>query len=405
MFCRLCGKAIATDSVFCTHCGKGIDTNTPSEDMASKKGLSLDLLKYLSQMSVVVLALTYTSGFLIVTTYLDTFGLRDVGTDLFKTRYLQVGVLFMLLPASVFVPIWAHLYLRSRSKETGAGATPQRTRPLKTVNVLLVLNLVLLFSILVAFAPPSYIPAVFWPVIAIAAITVLGISIFGRSELKWVRFRHFFRWGRYGLFVAILILDWLWLYGLHARMLEMFQHSGFRFYVCCIALATFLVWRFTKRASDWQTWRERAAFWIYASSTVGGLYFVAVFAFAHGMYPYVPAVHGGGDLSDASDAVIFFRTSTEFNAPPELLSPKSPESVAPPVICGPLAPPPPRIQAICSRRVKVIVETDVGVFVALSEEAGGPDGWRRGRRPKVYGIPRTQLSSIEYFERPRSTIH
>ena len=58
----------------------------------------------------------YASGFLVVTTHLERFGIRVEGTDVSKTRYIHIGVLAMCLPAMI-VGTWSGMWYLFRIRE------------------------------------------------------------------------------------------------------------------------------------------------------------------------------------------------------------------------------------------------------------------------------------------------
>lgn len=58
--------------------------------------------------------MTYASGFLCEFTFLDRFGIREGGEDLFKAKYIHVGILFLLFPVSILIPLVLKASLKHR---------------------------------------------------------------------------------------------------------------------------------------------------------------------------------------------------------------------------------------------------------------------------------------------------
>jgi hypothetical protein len=65
------------------------------------KNDALELAKTIPYWLVAIIGLIYASGFLVVTTHLGRFGIPVEGTDVWKTRYIHVGVLAMCFPVMI----------------------------------------------------------------------------------------------------------------------------------------------------------------------------------------------------------------------------------------------------------------------------------------------------------------
>jgi len=82
------------------------------------KNDALELAKTIPYWLVAIVGLIYASGFLVVTTHLERFGIRVEGTDVWKTRYIHIGVLAMCFPVMIVGTASGMLYLlRIRERE------------------------------------------------------------------------------------------------------------------------------------------------------------------------------------------------------------------------------------------------------------------------------------------------
>jgi len=61
------------------------------------------------------ISILYASGFLIVSSYFDRFGIGEATIEFFRIKYLQVGILFSLFPISLLAAPVVITYLRESS--------------------------------------------------------------------------------------------------------------------------------------------------------------------------------------------------------------------------------------------------------------------------------------------------
>jgi hypothetical protein len=104
------------------------------------------------------------------------------------------------------------------------------------------------------------------------------------------------------------------------------------------------------------------------------LYF-AIVAFASSVYPYIPAVKGGGDYTSATPVVLAFDTNRVGSLPKEV------------------------IQGLNSKEMILLDASSSSIFLASIKDAGGPAEWRKHsatNRPAVYEIRRDAVVSIGY---------
>jgi CheY-like chemotaxis protein len=80
-----------------------------SKDSMSKLTNVLEQMVRILTVGAVVI---YGSGFLIVATFMDRFGVIGAGVEFLKVKYIIVGMLFMLFPCGLLAPISIMLFLR-----------------------------------------------------------------------------------------------------------------------------------------------------------------------------------------------------------------------------------------------------------------------------------------------------
>lgn len=98
----------------------------------------------------VFLALVYVAGFLSLYIFLDRFGIHETSEEFFKSRYIHVGILFMLFPVCIVLPI----FLIGGLKKTELGNENKNFRfPVTTI--LSFFNLCLVFYILL-YTPQDF---------------------------------------------------------------------------------------------------------------------------------------------------------------------------------------------------------------------------------------------------------
>jgi hypothetical protein len=68
-------------------------------DAPTRPSTGPDLSRTIPYWFLALVGTIYASGFLVVSTFLETYGLREVGTELWKSRYIHIGVFCLILPA------------------------------------------------------------------------------------------------------------------------------------------------------------------------------------------------------------------------------------------------------------------------------------------------------------------
>jgi hypothetical protein len=380
-------------------------------------------LDSLPKILAATIALLYATGFLVVSAFLERFGIAETGAEFLKVKYLQVGLLFMLFPCLVVGPIYAMMYLRIAPK--------LKLRP-PTAAIVNIGALLCVCCYLATFAPLGHFHEKGWWIALLFSWTMLGVGFAGRLALgrppknkvadavgqrfdRWC-IRHPF-WGKYRkelvrgtLFIgsaafsyeaigrvaaagwACIVIGWMtrvaWrhysgkpviiniLVGIGALCLGAIALWAFRpnwgllsrmwfYYVYCI-LAGYLLWQQWMKIWARHGRHTRPVAWLWVSSVTAGLYYMAVHAFAYGVYPSIPAAKGGGDFVDSENVRIVWKTSDGIGVPPSFLSMPS-DGDAGNRISIPL---------------KVVHETPALLFLA-NPKAGAAARWRLWDMPDI----------------------
>jgi len=229
---------------------------------------------------VAIGAFIYTTGFLVELVHADYLGTPGIAMDLFRTKYLLVGVLCLALPVILTAAalglsgVWAERDHRATEPDSGPS-------PLYGSSIVLVINLLLALYTYVLFAPLGYARDRPYAIFLIFAVTVAGILIieFLRRFLK-VNFAEPFRVGARWVLCAgiILVLDVHCFWGLADRLRNIFWPRGLNF-VLLVSSMAFVLWRVAARETQYQSPRARHGLRILAWCVVGLLYVLAVFAF------------------------------------------------------------------------------------------------------------------------------
>jgi hypothetical protein len=328
--------------------------------------------------------LIYATGFLIIITFFDRYGLRESSGDFFKVKYLHAGILYWLLPLIALAPLYGFYLLRHFSKET----------PLEGEDIfkgyipsaLLVTNLLFVFYVFAVFSPPGsvgqrefVIPVMFLVTIGGIILTRVGIRKLVEKGLSQSFGDDITLYARWILCVGIIFgLDWYALGGDLLRLLwSIFLGGGWVFFAFLLT-AAFLAERTRVRTKQFSDYRAKLTLKVLAGGLIIATFYLSVLAFALRIYPYIPATKGGGDYVGAPNVVLCFQGANEKLELSDLVATTQNDCIR-------------------SKELQIIEESATSVFVADPNEAGGPLSWRTGKKPVVYEIRRDKIGSITYL--------
>jgi hypothetical protein len=391
-----------------------------------------------------IMGLIYASGFLVVTTHLEALGIRDLGSEVWKSRYVYIGVFSLVFPAMIvstfyvfFVYIFSPqskldtqsqlhealvgkriLWVPTLRKDVESSTTGvrglwvgalQETEQiarwvagngvwvvnsdgqgriskviLLVVSLLTVVSLELTFYAFAMFGrlvlPKQGVvtsPLVWMLVIGMAGLFFVRVRDFADmkkgwrfSEQIWKRKTFWFWSATFWRIVALLVVwmcsicnlafggvdVWTFIKEIWCRLIAVL-HSGVDFrtfineiekyrlvalshggvdywtyiteicehrlaalllmFACWISIGTYVI-VLKRSAVAGRPAGERALAWLLCASVSGPMYFLSLIAFAHSLFPYIPATRGGGDYTSTHMATIWFKSPDNTPFAPQL---------------------------------------------------------------------------------------
>jgi hypothetical protein len=364
-------------------------------------------------------AAVYGTGFLVITLFHDAYNLRGLDDSIFKLRYAHVGIICLIIPATIglasFV-IFDHFARRRRFKaakkkadaddkakaiadanavrggeavadptvsEAAANAAAIRDAEIEYLRccwkksmpprVLLSITLfALIFYSVFIFAPPSTFRENRTQVI-------LWIATFWAYSFR--RLSNWFEDSRpilsislryaQGIGLGVLLGFAIWKY--KADLWEMIWPVGLWYFVMPMLMG-FVPFAIFRRLNNRNVSVEegRRSWQLVALGILGFMWFFCVLVFGNGIINYIPAGKGGSDFTTATLVKL---TLNDEQPLPASLSDRNPGLDL------------------------VLIDGGVAsIFVANPAENGGPPKWRQSRksRPTVVEIPRASIKNLYY---------
>jgi hypothetical protein len=355
-------------------------------------------------------ALIYASGFIVVYTFLERWGIRETGDQLLRVKYFHVGFLCLLFPLLWVIPMFATgTLLKARRR----GRKFKWNRLSVWLMPILSLALCTPLCFLPIFAHADYIRHHGWETSALVLFsliglvsaadpiqqvgqlsTLVGVTSTGQEPSRGMQIAR--------ATIATLALGpatyLFWKLGvdLYPELHETFRTSytapSAWLYLLFNALIAFYYRRGRKRLQQIQseqpspdTESDATNVRVVTACRIAGFYFLGVLSFSYGWYPFIPAARGGGSLLEVPNATINVRLN-------------SPESAYSGLFDESKTTLEPNSHSVHAETVPVaVVEVTSGsLYVSRAEDSGGPACWSEGRLPHVYELPRSTVESIEY---------
>ena len=384
-----------------------------------------DLARTIPYWFIASIGLIYASGFIVVTNFLETFGLREFGTDFWKARYIHVGVLCSIFPLMLTMTPYL-LFKVMRAKQQQNVRPDFKLRVSNVVAQYLVLQGALyIFVMFSRRTTPTAAHVLGYAQLGlILLLTILSSGVviiferFLRSPGDDWKFPKYVPTGvgrssRVILLVLSLVLFgyFAWQYKtllvelLAERYMPLLSFVVFMLGIC--VFPSIARWYSVGVVDDQQTNINLLTICV----TVP-LYYFGLMAFSASAFSYIPATRGGGDYTVGP--VVVIKLKPEFTPDENVKSilepqeaPTSDQSAgrekkpargqgnaleSPAVV---MAEKPGRQTRPCI----LIEELSTGVFVAAPEDGGGPAEWRRSqsRRPNVVAISRDMILAVSYL--------
>lgn len=370
-----------------------------AENIADTRGeTKKSIIELFPQFVLAATGVIYATGFLVVLSFLDRFGLREAGADFWKARYMHIGILCLAFPLILNGTILSlvHLILHGKFQQTTMW---QRLLPVG----LLVINLEIVCFILMMLSnrTPAGAIAGLGPIRWILAVTLLGVpicllverileKIAGRdpqndAELSPLA-QSFSVISRWLTFALVIALD-VWYFLDYRDTVSGVQpalaltYIGFSILLGAM-VSTFIVYERRQVTED-----RRRAITILFASMIGPLFYLVVLAFSYGVYQNIPSTRGGGDYTLAPKVTLRVTATPGASAPEARYFDPSKPAVTIPLI--------------------LIEETSWAFYLADPIDAGGPPEWKQigGRKPQIFILNKSEvLSLVSESRNPKQTV-
>jgi uncharacterized protein YcgL (UPF0745 family) len=385
------GKVSLTKTVNLKIPLRGIDSSLVDQEL-SKQGYSIKsisatqsgdlggtLKKFLktllsAQGFALLSALIFVSGFLCIFTFLDRFGIH--GEDFLKSRYIQAGILFMLFPVTILLPIILIVSLKNIEKSELVFKFPYST-------ILGLLNISFVFYLFI-FSPRNFIFSKLPYVAMMIILTFLGpytdkfvkSVIIPRFHIAAVFARWFFASVMLGLDVLIFytyrhpLFTILW--GQPWSLPD-----GAIWYFIFIILIAYAMWRVNGHAAKLSHPRGKMELKMLGFALGLMFLFLGIMAFATRAYPHIPVAKGGGNYSESPTVNIAFKPLSSGNLASSLTND-------------------PTMLALSMSNCFVVIErTSTTLYLANIHQAGGPTNWCRMH--VLPDITEVRIDTIEHI--------
>jgi hypothetical protein len=373
-------------------------------DLATEKTSKRLLESVLSEAPrwlLAVAGLAYATGFLVVSVYLESFGVKDTTGEVLRLRYLTIGFYFLMFLGSLMTVavtlVGAHRQnvevteaLRASLRGSAPPVDEVSNFPVRFVQSLFrFLLLLVVIALVVGLAP---FPSSRLPLIMLAISVCL--TLVGAVWIDWVR-RLIMKLRKEGvrkplqtMAIAIYkaVKSNIWLYVLSASLLVLDGWIVLTFRVPFrrlwrVETALFVIFLLMLAYVAYHSFFRRrglsgAAHRMFMGTRIAlslALYYLCVLSFVYGIYPLMPEAKGGGRFSDAGRVVLVLRGNGQV-LPHELMDK-------------------------CNRTSPlVLIEQEPNVLYVANPS--GAEKWIEAAiRPTVYEVQMSDVLSVEHHPR------
>ena len=374
-----------------------------------------DLSRTIPYWFLALVGLIYASGFLIVSSFLETHGLRDAGSDLWKIRYIRIGVFCLMVTAITnAVPYFLKHLMSTRgiashllptiviyiALELGLFSSAMFARHLGSHenSAVFIWACGLLWSAILGLFVAAWIERLgkgildedvelrakikrildripIWGSAIVAAIERFARSM-GPDRL--CRFGPRIRW-----VTVLATLYFLWnIAGANREVVEMlvYRLPASVMLLSFTLILGWLPWRAFSIGPKRVPESQRRSMWLLIGCLVIPTYYFALIAFSRAVFPFIPAVRGGGDYSAAPTVRVYLKEQAQR----ETLGPYLDTTSR---------------QVARTKPIIFLEETATTLFVASPDDAGGPCQWRldADKKPPVLSINRDAIANVQYL--------
>ena len=355
------------------------------------------LLSLIPQYFIGFIALLYASGFLVTMAFFDRYGIRESGSDLWKARYIHIGILVLSFPFIINATVFSLRYIMQHPR-ADLNVKDMRARLWPILLLLINLEITCYMIIMLTSGGQPGSPAVGLHAIQwILGITLIGVPAILLIERFTVRFINnftredkkrealniphkltvFLRW----LLIPVIASFDIWF------IVDFVNHlGGMIIWLVCLYLGFSLIFgiifgtliKYEKRPT---VHGNIIAYRVMGACLSLPLFYLMLLSFAYGVYPYIPAPRGGGDFNGSPKIIIHWDNSAK-----QIITSASYLD---------------QTDLTKSKPLILLEETQKGIYVADPLDAGGPSKWRTvgGRKPRLLFIGNDTISNIEFESR------
>lgn len=355
---------------------------------------------------IVVLGVAYATGFLIVSTYLNSFGVQDTSGELLKLKYLENGFYFLLFFCSVIIltiSLKKGLELQSEAliaasggespSESQSGAVPrpgpEYASHMYPQRLAIWINALVVIFVVVGFAPPQNASRILPAVAVLLVVALVGTDRIYRIGVKYSKdnkdLHRLIRILGWILLIALALLDVPVIWSFKGRLWRLLREEWLVLLVffALIAVLWYVAYRGSYRRPEMSEEEHKAYMWTRVALGLP-VYYLCVLSFSYGVYPYMSASKGGGYYADSSRVRLTLREDNG-RCPIEFVA----------------------VGTECkSNDVVLIEENSAAVFIAdpgepiRSDGSGGVKCWTTAAcRPKVIEIKASEILYLEHLSR------
>lgn len=343
-------------------------------------------------------AAIYAAGYLVVVTFLESFGLKEVYLDFWKGRYIHIGALALALPT--FVCVICYFVTRGVTSEEKEGSESAWNCKFIFAGIFTGI-LVLTQFIMIAFMRrhssvdhESTFDSLKYGV-GVTLTFAIGLAYVGKFLREYRSIFHYAKdksfWPK--MRKCIHIIAWIllsvtsvwFLYRFIYCYSDFFRHFwqlkretilAFLIYLFVLGLISV---RVVRRGPKWGKDTKVNALMIVAAIGIP-LYLLSLLSFAFSVFPFIPATKGGGDYTVVPQVKIYLKNKDiDTNAP--FLSDYFDSAN----------------RRVIDQNALLIEETSSLVYVAKFKNANEPNLWRKGEiKPEILAINRADIANILY---------
>lgn len=376
------------------HNGNGCSTalGAPPELPAQRpQSAFAKLAQIIGPWFTVFIGLTLSTGFLCRNFYLAHWGIHENNGELFKATYIHIGILFLLFPVSVLIPLVVTLALRRAQQKNAelwkgkANSPPQYRIPFSSY--LLFLNMGWVFYVGVLFTPRNFF---FTDKREFVTPLIFVISLTGTRFINWITNKfivphhsefvsRLMRWAL--CLVTVGILDYFAFRGFWPELWRILWGpkiipSGAVYYFLLMALIPYVVWQANSRSKQITIPRGRGQMRLAALSLSAMFVLSGAYSFAVRVYPHIPSAKGGGLLTDEPCVKISLKEASGSHS----------------ITNDPIT-----MTMMHSNCFVIIHQSNSALFLANTNEASGPAIWKEMRaRPEVIRLNKDSVDRIAY---------